>query len=905
MPRRRIFLFSAFLGVIFLFAPFFSAQAASSDVIITEIMFNSAGADTGHEWLELKNINSDPVEVVGGSGSDSWRMFDGSNHTLTTSTVLSNGEYLILAQDESVFLSDHPGFVGKIIKSSFNLDNTSSTLALRLGSNGAKWSEITYDSAWGGAGNGKSLEKKDLAGDNSVDNWRESAAVGGTPGAVNSEKNSNSVTDENASGNTASASATSTVMEIPTTAIPAPAVSFGSSVSENNDGQILINEFLSDPGNKGKEWVELFNQSQRAMDLSGWKMEEGSEEETVLRGVIPCRGYFLIENPAGKLNNSGDIIALYDGYGRLQDRVAYGSWDDGNKSDNAPAAYDGQTVGRRLGLRTGNDKNDFQLSTKPTPVAENLLSVETATVAGTATDQKADALVAETPAPSIDSKIIINEILPNPQGRDNEAEYIELKNIGAEKIDLSGWRLVNSGKQSYHLATSTISANGFLILHRRQSKIALKNSGGERLDLYDAGNRLADQATYDDVAENDFTYNRLSPTSTAWSWSTTLTPGKENIIVHPNFAPEIFVTAPAAVLAGEEVVFDASDTFDADRDELFFQWRLADNTLADGEILIHVFERAGREKIILKVSDGQGHQVEKKMTVEILGADETIDGEVGDIAKAVSKNKSAPANIQIIPLQQIRYQIAGDWVRTRGRVSVLPGVFSTQMFYLADTESLSGMAVYMYKKDFPFLRLGEMVEVTGELGSYQNALRLKVKERADIKKIKGTIIDKARLIKSADLDESALGALVEMSGEVVEVDGSNFIIADEQGEVTAQIKRGSGIKSGAVKEGDKIKLSGMVGWSKNAVAIWPRQQADLVITGIGVGVTREEKTGPVEASTSNPVNGYLTATAGGMTSLFLALLARSRGAVAKSVAIGFLAKTAFWKKGGPKDSNKA
>lgn len=899
MKRRRIFLVSAFLGVIFLFVSFSPAYAATSDVIITEIMFNPTGADTDHEWLELKNIGSDSVEVIGGSSSSGWRLFDGSNHTFSTSTVLSSNEFLILAQDEIVFLSDHPSFVGKIIKSSFNLGNSSSTVALRIGSDGIKWSEITYDSAWGGAGNGKSLEKKNLSGDNSAGNWQESAVNGGTPGVANSEKTNSEIINENVSGNTTSTSSTSTVIETPVATTPAPTVAIGGSVMENDIGRIIINEFFSDPASGEKEWVELFNQYQQALDLSGWKMEEGSEEETILTGVIPGRGYFLIQNPRGKLNNSGDVITIYDGYERLQDRVVYGNWDDGNKSDNAPVAYDGQSVGRRNGLRTGNDKNDFRLSTKPTPSAENLLRAEIPSTTVTIAKQNVNISETETTFPLFDSKIIINEILPNPKGRDNEAEYIELKNIGTEGMDLSGWRLVTSGKQSYFLTTTTLSAGNFLVLHRRQSKIALKNSSGERLDLFDAGNRLADQVNYDDTAEEDFSFNRLTVTSTSWIWSTALTPGRENIIVRPNFAPEVFVVAPTAILVGEEAVFDASDTFDSDGDELIFQWRLVDNTLVEGEALLHVFEKAGREKISLTVTDGHGHQVEKKMTVEILSAGEVASEETDDNAKVVNKKSSPPANIQTIPLQQIRYQTAGDWAQTRGWVAVLPGVFSTQMFYIVDKNSLSGLGVYLYKKDFPSLRLGELVEITGELGNYQGALRLKVKNRGDIQKIKGEVADVAQPVKSADLDDGTLNALVEISGEVVEVNGSSFVLADDQGEILTQIKHGSGIKAGAVKEGDLIRLIGLVGLSKNKVVVWPRQPADLAIIGIGAGINREEK--PTTAG-SGHVNGYITATAGGMTSLFLALLARSRGAVAKSVAVGLLAKTVFWKKNKNKDS---
>ena len=178
-------IFSALAGVIFLFLAG-TVLAATGDIQITEIMYDPSGADTDHEWVELKNTGSEPVELAGGSSAQGWRFFDGSNHTLVTSTVLAAGQFLVLVQDETKFLADHPGFGGKIIRSAFSLVNTTSTLALRVGSDGAKWSEVLYDKNWGAAGNGKSLEKKNLTGDNSAGNWQESAVAGGTPGADNS-----------------------------------------------------------------------------------------------------------------------------------------------------------------------------------------------------------------------------------------------------------------------------------------------------------------------------------------------------------------------------------------------------------------------------------------------------------------------------------------------------------------------------------------------------------------------------------------------------------------------------------------------------------------------------------------------------------------------------------------------
>ncbi len=188
MPRgRAVFL----LTNVFLIGGFFvfgaKIFAAETDLQITEIMYDPEGSDAKNEWLEIKNIGASAVEIVGGAGVFSWRLFDGSNHTFSTSTVLAPGEYCAVAQDEENFLSVHSNYSGKILKSSFNLTNTSGTLALRLGSDGPLWSEVNYESGWGAAGNGKTLEKKDETGSNAANNWQESFVLGGTPNVKRSE----------------------------------------------------------------------------------------------------------------------------------------------------------------------------------------------------------------------------------------------------------------------------------------------------------------------------------------------------------------------------------------------------------------------------------------------------------------------------------------------------------------------------------------------------------------------------------------------------------------------------------------------------------------------------------------------------------------------------------------------
>ncbi len=176
------------LRLVFLLAlafPVFSNAGGS--ISITEIMYDSEGADSGgkasdgtyfsREWIEVFNAAGNAIDLEG------WKFNDGANHILNVppekggqgSMVIATGGYAILTDDAATFLRDHPGFLGTVIDTVMSLTNTSKTLTL-LDRDGNAVDSITYQNTWGGNGNGYTLAKTDSA-------WKESAVLGGTPGA--------------------------------------------------------------------------------------------------------------------------------------------------------------------------------------------------------------------------------------------------------------------------------------------------------------------------------------------------------------------------------------------------------------------------------------------------------------------------------------------------------------------------------------------------------------------------------------------------------------------------------------------------------------------------------------------------------------------------------------------------
>lgn len=138
--------------------------AAHAAVVINEIMYNPAGADSGREWVELYNNGPEDVTLVGGQGSGSWRIADSSNHTITDpaggvgrgSLTISAGGYLLFASDPSAVMGEYGGDYA-IAKASITLSNTGTTVALIDGA-GKTIDSVAYSASLGGGDNGTSLQ---------------------------------------------------------------------------------------------------------------------------------------------------------------------------------------------------------------------------------------------------------------------------------------------------------------------------------------------------------------------------------------------------------------------------------------------------------------------------------------------------------------------------------------------------------------------------------------------------------------------------------------------------------------------------------------------------------------------------------------------------------------------------
>jgi len=113
-------------------------------------------------------------------------------------------------------------------------------------------------------------------------------------------------------------------------------------------GHIVINEIEQNPygDDAGNEWVELFNPTDSAIDVSGWKLQttHGNIETHYIpeETTINSGGYLVITFNKQFLDNNGDSVILFDRNSNEIDRtpVVGDSHDDSRSWQRTPNGYD-------------------------------------------------------------------------------------------------------------------------------------------------------------------------------------------------------------------------------------------------------------------------------------------------------------------------------------------------------------------------------------------------------------------------------------------------------------------------------------------------------------------------------------------------------------------------------------
>lgn len=243
--------------------------------------------------------------------------------------------------------------------------------------------------------------------------------------------------------------------------------------------------------------------------------------------------------------------------------------------------------------------------------------------------------------------VVINEVAYDLEGADDKHEWVELYNISAQDIDITGWKfndgsnhLLNAPPKNGGQGAMIMPSGGYAVLaddavvfladHPGFSGVVIDtvmslNNTSATLTLLDESGAVMDAAIYQKesgAAGNGMTLGR----GDAGTWKEGAgSPGAPNGVAPAppsdtgdtqdpavssssasGVPSQTTVIADAgsniAALAGTEVVFDASRSTGG---ALMFTWNLGDGIVASGERVAHFYPFAGTYIVTLTATDGR------------------------------------------------------------------------------------------------------------------------------------------------------------------------------------------------------------------------------------------------------------------------------------------------------------
>lgn len=242
-------------------------------------------------------------------------------------------------------------------------------------------------------------------------------------------------------------------------------------------GDVVINEvaWAGTSASTADEWIELYNNTNRAIDLANWTLHISTRTLIYLSGVISAHGYYLIERtddqtvcdvPAdlvcsfgsSGLRNAGDVLTLTDPYGHAIDTANGngGPWPAGTASpsyksmeriDPAGADTDANWASNDGVIRNGHDANNAPIN-------------------GTPRQPNSAAFV--TP-PSV---VLINGVLYDGYQYGDKDEAIQIVNLGPGPIHLQNWSVTKGTSPGAVFPSYTLPVNASIWAARNATEFS-------------------------------------------------------------------------------------------------------------------------------------------------------------------------------------------------------------------------------------------------------------------------------------------------------------------------------------------------------------------------------------------------------------------------------------------------
>lgn len=204
--------------------------------------------------------------------------------------------------------------------------------------------------------------------------------------------------------------------------------------------------------------------------------------------------------------------------------------------------------------------------------------------------------------------------------------------------------------------------------------------------------------------------------------------------------------------------------------------------------------------------------------------------------------KDENSDLPLISINEAKKQPKNSWVKVSGIVTVTPGLFGKKVVYIQDGSG--GIKIYFDDALWLDLKIGDKVIILGKISTSSGEYQIKVYNASDIV----IITHGARLEptehKINEINE-LVGQLIKISGKITKISGSSIWFDDGTGVLRLYYYPATGIKNLGLKEGDWVTVIGVLSKTSGGLRLLPRSKEEIKITKQSKVEVQAEKADPV------------------------------------------------------------
>lgn len=620
-----------------------------------------------------------------------------------------------------------------------------------------------------------------------------------------------------------------TIVSTPVTPDPIVTVPTESSIEPPiTTAKILITSLLPSPNTGEDETVTLTNVGDVAAVIDGYTLVDASGKVTTLAGSIEPNANLIVTNPAGKLNNDGDSISLFDAAGAQIDNVTYGTdeiptpkknvvlqliygtWNTASaeviaapieviNSPNTEVQVSDVASSTASSTDTESDEAVVPIATEIIPevpeqseqIVATPIVTETATsdvvetlVVDPVVDSSADVVEAASTTPIVSSiapvDLVITSLLPAPStGGD---EWVELTNRSEVSIDLSSYSLVDASGAVTALS-GTIDAGASSTILNPKGKL---NNDSDTVTLLDSAGNTVDSVTYGGDAS--------------------ATPKKDEVVTFATLSPTLYAQ-PDSTVTPTATTAEPADTVVATSSSRGEQ-------TATSAVATATTSAATTHSIRTAVS------VVKAPAPKAAIAKKTV--KTSSSAKSGTKKTSAAA--RSVSVSDIASLADETLVTLEGTVVANSGLIGKRSFFI------DGLEVYQSQDDLATVSVGDHVRITGTVSVLSDHRRVNIKADGV------TVLGSSTPVLHDYAVGLPYGSLVRVTGTVSARDGNAVVLATDAGNVTVTLGNGVTMKWTDVAS-KKVTITGVLKSSNGSAMIVLRSTEDVVVIADAIDQT--------------------------------------------------------------------